>query len=623
MRYYILVICTVSLTIFSYFPGLLGGYLFDDLPNLRNIEIYSNFEGVDALIRYILSYDAGPLKRPVSTLSFLLNTTTLTVNAFSFKVFNLFIHLINGVLLYLVTYKIIALNTNKETFARNVALSTMAFWLLHPYFVSTTLYVIQRMAMLPTSFVLLGLFFYLKGRDEKYKNSKKSYFYIFLGLYVCTFLATLSKENGIILPFLILLIEFLVLNKNNSFNMNKLQRVIFILPLVVIVLGFAILFNNILSGYSERDFTLIERLMTESRILVYYLYNLFFPSYFTEGVFFDGVEISKSLINPITTIFSIIFILILIVSSVLIRKKYPLIAFSVLFYFVSHVLESSFIPLELAFEHRNYLPALFIFLPVAIFIYKKFNKYYLNHIAVISIIIILSSLTYKRTNMWSDTTELMLATQEKYPNSIRAIDEMVRYHYMNRNTNLAIELLEDSIKRHRDISLRVNLINLKCMDSSIKKEDFSQLNNYIRQNRVTKHDAASIYGLLEVLYNDDCSNIDITNESENLLNTLDNSNGIKINKVRNVVNKFKILFSLKKNEFEKAYSLSIKYLDDYAFFADVINFTNIYIEKNQHDYANLVILKLEEILKQFRFRYTDRDYINEVCLMKKKITGTL
>lgn len=60
-------------------------------------------------------------------------------------------------------------------------------------------------------------------------------------------------------------------------------------------------------------------------------------------------------------------------------------------------------------------------------------------------------------------------------------------------------------------------------------------------------------------------------------------------------------------------------MDDYAFFADVINFTNIYIEKNQHDYANLVILKLEEMLKQFRFRYTDRDYINEVCLMKKKL----
>ncbi|MEZ5497755.1 MAG: hypothetical protein R3F25_13200 [Gammaproteobacteria bacterium] len=99
------------------------------------------------------------------------------------------------------TYKIIALNTDKESFARNVALITMAFWLLHPYFVSTTLYVIQRMAMLPTSFVLLGLFFYLKGRDEKYKNSKKSYFYIFRAICLY-FLATLSKENGIILPFL-------------------------------------------------------------------------------------------------------------------------------------------------------------------------------------------------------------------------------------------------------------------------------------------------------------------------------------------------------------------------------------------------------------------------------------
>jgi tetratricopeptide (TPR) repeat protein len=47
-------------------------------------------------------------------------------------------------------------------------------------------------------------------------------------------------------------------------------------------------------------------------------------------------------------------------------RKAPLIAYSILFFFINHIIEGSVIPLELVFEHRNYLPSAFVFVPVAI-----------------------------------------------------------------------------------------------------------------------------------------------------------------------------------------------------------------------------------------------------------------
>jgi hypothetical protein len=48
----------------------------------------------------------------------------------------------------------------------------------------------------------------------------------------------------------------------------------------------------------------------------------------------------------------------LLILSILWRKRFPIVAFAVLWFLVGHSLESTVFPLEIIHEHRNYLPAL-------------------------------------------------------------------------------------------------------------------------------------------------------------------------------------------------------------------------------------------------------------------------
>jgi len=61
-------------------------------------------------------------------------------------------------------------------------------------------------------------------------------------------------------------------------------------------------------------------------------------------------------------------ILFFVAVAVYISRKRPFLAFCILFFFLNHVIEGSFIALELIYEHRNYIPSMFFFAPLVIFI---------------------------------------------------------------------------------------------------------------------------------------------------------------------------------------------------------------------------------------------------------------
>ena len=106
-------------------------------------------------------------------------------------------------------------------------------------------------------------------------------------------------------------------------------------------------------GYEVRDFTIAERLLTQPYILGHYLSCIFFPNISSMGLYLDDFAIRSPALWSnwlgITAVFIAIF------SALYWRKQKPIIAFAVLWYFACHALESSVIPLEMAFEHRNYL----------------------------------------------------------------------------------------------------------------------------------------------------------------------------------------------------------------------------------------------------------------------------
>src|SRR5690606_5665434 len=125
--------------------------------------------------------------------------------------------------------------------------------------------------------------------------------------------------------------------------------------LLFIYLGFK---GHYTSGYFGRNFTLGERLLTESRVLWDYVGRILLPTASSINFYNDDVVISRSLTSPISTVWAIFAWLLLIAATLAFRRKAPLVFLGIFWFLIGHLLESTVLPLEISFEHRNYVPML-------------------------------------------------------------------------------------------------------------------------------------------------------------------------------------------------------------------------------------------------------------------------
>jgi len=494
------------LTVLVYSPGLKGGFIFDDLPNLGQINQYGDMHHWDNIQKFVSNGTAGPTGRPVSLLTFVPQADEWSAgNAFPFKVVNLIIHLLCGVLLYWVTQLLLRAygEMNQKKIAW-VALLTAGFWLLHPLMLSTTLYVIQRMAQLPLLFSLLAIIGYFKGRALLAVYPLKAYFIMTLSIGLGTLLATFSKENGALLPLLILVIEFCNPNKNHK-PMWQWRAVCLWLPSLAIVALLVRAIDFSADPWPNRNFNQIERLLTEGRIVVDYLAQLVIPRIEGYGFFQDGFLVSKDWLSPPTTLFSILFLLALLIGSLLIRKKYPLITLAILFFFAAHLMESTFIGLELYFEHRNYVAAIFLFLPLAIGLYALSEMIKPSVVIFISVLLLafVAAMTWQRAILWSDTTRLQLFWAQNSPNSARGQDFIARKLIDNQQYGEAMHFLENAIQQHPDSGvLSFGLLSLKISKGVVTHQDFLQTAQSIALQRVEYQNTQILRGIVFFVLDD-------------------------------------------------------------------------------------------------------------------------
>jgi hypothetical protein len=231
-----------------------------------------------------------------------------------------------------------------------------ALWLLHPLNVSTTLYVVQRMAQLMTFFGLSSLFCYLKGRRLVYSNPKRGLLLLCLCLFPSGLLSVLSKENGALILLLIVVFEFSIFRfEPRNAELIAWFRAGVIAPLVVFGIYLVLTFADSLAGYEFRHFSLFERMLSESRILMIYLGEIFLPTNAGVSLFHDDFQISTSFLNPLSTLFSVLFLFGLAGVAWYWRKSQPVLFLGIAWFFVMHILESTYLPLELYFDHRNYM----------------------------------------------------------------------------------------------------------------------------------------------------------------------------------------------------------------------------------------------------------------------------
>ena len=259
-------------TVVAYWPGLYGPFMLDDYTSigpLGNLGSVSTWESFNA---FVFGGTAGPTGRPVTLLTFLIDGNTWPTDPFPFKRTNLVIHLLNGALLGVLTRQVLTLLDFDRKTVSWLALVSAAAWMLHPFLVSTTLYAVQRMAQLAMLFSTAGIVSYLHSRSLLAANPKKGYVLMTVSLGFFTTLATLCKENGLLLPILVGVLELTIIASRGA-ELPKLDRrwaaVFLRLPFAFIVtyLCYRFLSVDIFAYSRSRDFSPFERVLTQPRVV--------------------------------------------------------------------------------------------------------------------------------------------------------------------------------------------------------------------------------------------------------------------------------------------------------------------------------------------------------------------
>jgi len=481
------------LAVIVYWPGLNGGFLFDDFPNLEPLGHYGQVDSWETAKAFITSGFAGPTGRPISLASFLLDDNTWPSHAPWFKKTNLLIHLLCGLLLCWATLLLIRnLKTVTEQQAQWIAVLTCGLWLLHPYMLSTTLYVVQRMAQLATLFSLMGIVLYLQGRLWLTTRPIKAYLLMAVGIGAGTVLATYSKENGALLALLILIIEFCLPQDKNK-PVWQFRAVLLWLPSLAIVYKLASYINFSVDLWPNRNFNQVERLLTEGRIITEYLLHLFVPRIEGNGLYQDGFLISKSWLNPVSTVFSWLFLTFLVVTAFVVRKRLSIVALAIFFFLSAHLMESTVVGLELYFEHRNYLAALFLFLPVAYYLVLWAKQTKLVMVVIVLILTMLSIMTFLRAELWSDSEKLELYWAQAAINSPRALNSLTTHIANSGRPVEALEFVEAASDRLPDSSfLTMRVLMQKVYLGLATEGDFLDTASKLKKQ---KFDTQTVMGL--------------------------------------------------------------------------------------------------------------------------------
>lgn len=430
-RFRILALTLIALAGFAVLaPGFGGPFILDDHSNITDNEsLHPEQWTWDAIERAVLTNESGPLGRPVSMLSFVANVMSTGMDPAPMKFTNAVLHGVASVLLGLLLLRLFAvapmgLSVRQQQLA---ALLTTACWAVHPIVITSTLYVVQRMNLLAALFTFAALLAYLRARPWFFRSIPRAAAWLLVAAFFWG-LGVFSKENALLAPLYVLLIECLVFNFRDEHGREqpgwrKLVLGASALAAIVVIALIAADWNRWLGGFESRPFTMAERLLTQARVLWHYVGMILLPSHSKLGLFLDDIPLSTSLLVPWTTLLSLAGLAAWIVGAVLLRKRAPLVSFGLLFFLAGHLLESTFIALEIAFEHRNYLPSVGILIALAggvMLLAKRMELRILEWLPLAAFALFLAFFTVIRSMHWSDMYLLAQLEAFHHPGSARA-----------------------------------------------------------------------------------------------------------------------------------------------------------------------------------------------------------
>jgi len=346
--------------------------------------------------------------RPVANASFALNYYLHKYDLRGFHLVNIFIHLATGTLLYFLTRVTLNLPALRSRYGSRdwIPFFTALLWLVHPLQTQSVTYIVQRMNSLSALFYVLALLCYAKSRLAETGTGRWA---LVAGCGISTLLAFGSKETTATLPLFIFLYEWFFFQDLSGQWLKKHFPLLLGVFLLLALLALAYLgwhpLEKIASGYGHRDFSIGQRVLTQFRVILFYLSLLLFPHPSRLNLDHD-FSLSRSLTDPLTTLPSMGLVAALFCLALFLAKRERLLSFCLLWFLGNLFIESSFIGLEMVFEHRTYLPSMFIILMVVVLISRGIPSKWLATVILCAMTVICAVWTFERNSVWRDEVAL-------------------------------------------------------------------------------------------------------------------------------------------------------------------------------------------------------------------------
>ena len=454
--------------------------------------------------------------RFVANISFALNYYFGGLHPLGYHWVNYVIHLSTAFLLFIFLYETFSLEALRGSipFPGEAAAIASLLWAVHPIQTQSVTYIVQRMNSLSALFYLLAFILYIqgrkKGKEKRLPGSPSNAGVWYLGAGAAALMSFGSKEVAITLPAMMILYDSLFFCRGDRGKIWKAAPAYLALVAATGLVAFLYLggasgsfsaFQDPLSKQYGVDYIPWDlRLMTESRVLIYYLSLLFFPHPSRLNLDYD-FPVSDSLLNPPATLLSIVTLIGLFAAACLSWKKRPLLAFFIFWYFGNLFLESSVLQLDLVFEHRLYLPSIAFFVGLTLvplqWVPAAPSKWTpaVTSALLIGLISVYSFWTLERNQVWKNEISLWEDTVSKSPQKARPYKALGTAYAETGRLDEAIEAFLTALRLNADYAKVHTNLGVAYYKKGRTGEAISEFKRALEMN---ERDALAYYNLANI-----------------------------------------------------------------------------------------------------------------------------
>jgi len=478
----VLVLMALALFVFLIYTNTLEGpFVFDD--KLR-IEENPAIRVTELNIKTLLEagFDRRSAQSPLGNITFALNYYLHQYNLLGYHIVNVSIHILTGIFLFFFIKTTSSIHEKQHLnpfipeslHVTHIAFFAALIWLVHPVQTESVTYIVQRLNSMAAMFYVLALLLYARGRMSVQGigklgtgNSKlatrnpqpatRSHYFWFAGSALAWVLALGSKQNAATLPVFIFLYEWYFFQDLSKEWLRRHLRYIVGIVIVFGVVAFMYLGWDplarfaVLPDYASKEFTIMERMLTQFRVVIYYLSLIFYPHPSRLNLDYD-FALSRSLVEPVTTVVCLVFILGLLGLALYLAKKERLFSFCILWFFGNLVIESSIIPLAIIFEHRVYLPSMLVIMGVVTWAFRYIRP---KAVVLVGLSVVAGAFclwTYERNKVWGDEVRLWRDCVEKSPKKARPHNSLGIVLTGRGNLKEAIDHFSEALRIQPDLA---------------------------------------------------------------------------------------------------------------------------------------------------------------------------